>query len=93
MSRLLPHRKALLVSAATSAVLALGMSTSAFAAGPPTTYTPGAPNCHGQFVASSNNNGIPALGYDHLSIGQAAKVFGVSVTFLQAYADTKCQAS
>ena len=81
-----------LAAVLTAGGMAVASAAPAFAAGPPTTYTPGASNCHGQFIASSNNNGLPQLGYDHLSIGQAAQVFDVSVKFLQGFVDHKCSA-
>ena len=77
-----------------AAVVAGGMAVAsaapAFAEGPPTTFTPGAPNCHGQFIASSNNNGIPQLGISHLSIGQASQLFGVPVQQIQGIVDAEC---
>ncbi len=81
-------RVKLLLSAVTAVGMAASFSDGVLAAGPPTTFTPDTPSCHGQFIASSNNNGIP--GYSHLSIGQAAQLFGVSVKFLQGYADASC---
>ncbi len=73
----LPTPKTALTAAVVAASLTAGAASTALAAGRPTTWEPGAPNCHGQFIAASNNN-------SGISIGQVSHLPGVpSVKDLQ----------
>lgn len=76
----------MLVALMGAGAMALASAAPAFAAGPPNPPTLGAPNCHGQIIAT-NNNGDP-----HLSIGQYSQLSGHSVQAIQERVRALCSA-
>lgn len=80
----------MIAAAVVASGMALASAAPALADGPPTTFTVGAANCHGQFIASSTNNGF--AGFSHLSIGQLSKLIVLPVQEIQEIVRATCSA-